>query len=109
MERMMQPSTLAHEGRVPALRTIVCSRLFLYFSVLTFTFRTALNNARARVAKSRTGGVRSDLSCQTKACRMVARSIPRWRFLPSNKLRGLRAVYRKELVSIRQMTLSSRS
>jgi hypothetical protein len=41
---------------------------FLYFSVLTFTFRTSLNNALARVSKSRVGlRARSNFSFQALA------------------------------------------
>jgi hypothetical protein len=62
-------STLARKGPVRAmnLREI---RVFLYFSVLTFTWRTSRHNALARVSKSRIGDSRSDLSCRDRAYRI---------------------------------------
>ena len=46
------------------------SYLFLSFSVLTFTCKTPLHNARARVSKSRTGDSDSVFNLPDKACRM---------------------------------------
>src|SRR5262245_55420200 len=57
---MKQPSTLARKGPVRAVNLIEI-RVFLYFSVLTFTWWTSHHNALARVSKSRVAGFRSDL------------------------------------------------
>ena len=46
------------------------SYLFLYLGVLTFTFRTSLNNRRARVSKSRAGDSESVCNCSDRACRI---------------------------------------
>lgn len=93
MERMMQPSTLAHEGRVPALELKGELRLFLSFSVLTFTRQTCWRNALARVSKSRTGGVRERFQLP-KPVPVVLRSecYLNGARVPLPKRRGLRAV-----------------
>ncbi len=44
-----------HTGSARAVKTTGGFRLFLYFSVLTFTLGTSLNNALVKVSKSRTG------------------------------------------------------
>jgi len=44
--------------------------VFLYFSVLTFTWRTSRHNALARVSKSRVADFRSDLSFQNRGYRI---------------------------------------
>ena len=44
--------------------------LFLYFYVLTFTWRTSRHNALARVSKSRTGDSDSVCNSSDKACRI---------------------------------------
>ena len=68
------------------------SYLFLYFSVLTFTLRTARNNALARVSKSRTRDTRSDcVAAESYACR-VGPHYTRTALHPLHKCRGLRAV-----------------
>ena len=70
---------------------IALSYLFLSFSVLTFTFRTPLNNRLARVSKSRSGGFESVCNCSNKACRIEGEHTTT-AFHPRNKLRGLHAV-----------------
>jgi hypothetical protein len=66
---MKQPSTLARKGPVRAVNLIEI-RVFLYFSVLTFTWRTSRHNALARVSKSRVAGFRSDLSFRNRGYRI---------------------------------------
>lgn len=67
------------------------SYLFLYLGVLTFTFRTPLNNRLARVSKSRTGDSDSVCNSSDKACRIDGeystgrganlKAFARWRWL----------------------------
>jgi hypothetical protein len=66
---MKQPSTLARKGPVRAVN-LKEIRVFLYFSVLTFTWRTSRHNALARVSKSRVAGFRSDLSFRNRGYRI---------------------------------------
>src|SRR5882672_9132504 len=92
---MKQPSTLAGKGPVRAVN-LKEIRVFLYFSVLTFTWRTSRHNALARGSKSLVASFRRDcrdarfcVSTETKAT-ILARIVSQ----KKGALRGDRATRR---------------